>query len=187
MVRGPGIKAGSMYKFPVSSIDLAPTFLDIAGSPIPVTMEGESILRLLTTQDNNRSPPIFLEHYGEHTDSISGCPQYNGQGMANCNNHCVCEDSHNNTFSCVLTWTGADRMKLCSVQEDMGTYMELYDLLTDEDELKNLIDFIDQPGHEKYRELIRVLRACKHKNHLQKLIGNCRGERCKTVLKIMEE
>ncbi|CAG2206014.1 GNS [Mytilus edulis] len=151
MVRGPGIKPGSTYNSPVSSIDLAPTFLEIAESPIPITMQGESLLKLLTTQTYNRSSPILLEHYGEHKDEIKGCPPSTNQGMANCDNHCVCEDSHNNTFRCWVMWgePNIDKQKLCYVMEDNETFVELYDLVKDENELNNIIDYIDKPGFEK--------------------------------------
>jgi arylsulfatase A-like enzyme len=71
-----------MLQLPVSSIDLAPTFLDLAGSPIPPFMQGESLVALLTGHNTTRCSPIRLEHYGEHKDTIHGCPQYENQGMA---------------------------------------------------------------------------------------------------------
>ena len=47
LVRGPGIKAGSVPEQFVANIDLAPTFLDLAGLPIPKSMQGRSIAPLL--------------------------------------------------------------------------------------------------------------------------------------------
>ena len=47
LVKGPGIKAGSMPAQLVSNIDLAPTFLDLAGLPVPGFMQGRSIAPLL--------------------------------------------------------------------------------------------------------------------------------------------
>ena len=46
-IRGPGFKAGSVRKEPVLNIDLAPTFLDVAGVPVPKHMDGRSILDVL--------------------------------------------------------------------------------------------------------------------------------------------
>jgi extracellular sulfatase Sulf len=47
IVRGPGIEWGSSAAEPVVNIDLAPTFLDLAGvSPLPAHMDGRSILPL---------------------------------------------------------------------------------------------------------------------------------------------
>ncbi len=47
IVRGPGIKAGIAPEELVANIDLAPTFLDLAGLPIPDSMQGRSLVPLL--------------------------------------------------------------------------------------------------------------------------------------------
>lgn len=47
LVRGPGIQAGSTPAEFVANIDLAPTFLDLAGLPIPDSMQGRSLAPLL--------------------------------------------------------------------------------------------------------------------------------------------
>lgn len=47
LARGPGIKAASTPAEFVANIDLAPTFLDLAGLPIPDSMQGRSLVPLL--------------------------------------------------------------------------------------------------------------------------------------------
>ncbi len=47
LVRGPGVKAGIVPAQFVVNIDLAPTFLDLAGLPIPASMQGRSLVPLL--------------------------------------------------------------------------------------------------------------------------------------------
>lgn len=47
LVRGPGVKAGSTPEQMVANIDLAPTFLDLAGLPVPESMQGRSFAPLL--------------------------------------------------------------------------------------------------------------------------------------------
>jgi len=47
LVRGPGIKAGGVAEQMVLNIDLAPTFLDLAGQAIPDSMQGVSLAPLL--------------------------------------------------------------------------------------------------------------------------------------------
>ncbi len=47
IARGPGIKPGSTPEAFVANIDLAPTFLDLAGLPIPDFMQGRSLAPLL--------------------------------------------------------------------------------------------------------------------------------------------
>jgi arylsulfatase A-like enzyme len=47
IARGPGIKAGITPASFVANIDLAPTFLDLAGLSIPASMQGRSLVPLL--------------------------------------------------------------------------------------------------------------------------------------------
>lgn len=47
LARGPGVQAGRVPTQMVANIDLAPTFLDLAGLPIPAFMQGRSLLPLL--------------------------------------------------------------------------------------------------------------------------------------------
>ncbi len=47
IARGPSIKAGAALGHFVANIDLAPTFLDLAGLPIPESMQGRSLAPLL--------------------------------------------------------------------------------------------------------------------------------------------
>ena len=35
----------------------------------------------------------------------------------NCNHHCVCEDSKNNTYGCVIQVTDAQTLKYCEFQD----------------------------------------------------------------------
>lgn len=47
LARGPGIQAGRLPTQFVVNIDLAPTFLDLAGIPVPASMQGRSLAPLL--------------------------------------------------------------------------------------------------------------------------------------------
>jgi arylsulfatase A-like enzyme len=53
LVKGPGVRPGLVPEQFVSNTDLAPTFLDLAGLPVPATMQGRSIAPLL----RGESPP----------------------------------------------------------------------------------------------------------------------------------
>jgi arylsulfatase A-like enzyme len=64
LVRGPGIKAGSLPSQFVANIDLAPTFLDLAGAAIPASMQGRSLVPLLhgeTPRDWRQS--VYYRYY----------------------------------------------------------------------------------------------------------------------------
>lgn len=47
LAKGPGIKPGATLDSLVANIDLAPTFLELAGLPIPSSMQGRSLAPLL--------------------------------------------------------------------------------------------------------------------------------------------
>ena len=47
IARGPGVKAGSVPTEFVANIDLAPTFVDLAGLPVPDSMQGRSLAPIL--------------------------------------------------------------------------------------------------------------------------------------------
>jgi arylsulfatase A-like enzyme len=47
LARGPGIRTGHVPAQLVANIDLAPTFLDLAGLPVPDSMQGRSLVPLL--------------------------------------------------------------------------------------------------------------------------------------------
>ena len=47
LARGPGIQAGSTWAQPATQVDLAPTFLGLAGLPKPPLMDGKSLAPLL--------------------------------------------------------------------------------------------------------------------------------------------
>ncbi len=47
IARGPGIKASHVAAQLVANIDMAPTFLDLAGLPIPASMQGRSLVPML--------------------------------------------------------------------------------------------------------------------------------------------
>lgn len=64
LVRGPGIQPGSTPEAFVANIDLAPTFLDLAGLPIPSFMQGRSLAPLLRgeTPDDWRKS-LYYRYY----------------------------------------------------------------------------------------------------------------------------
>ena len=58
---GPGIGPNSVRKQPVLNIDLAPTFLDIAGVEIPDHMDGKSILNTFKSPNANHRDSFLIE------------------------------------------------------------------------------------------------------------------------------
>jgi arylsulfatase A-like enzyme len=63
LVRGPGIKAGQVPAQFVGNTDLAPTFLDLAGLPVPDSMQGRSLAPLLRGESPAGWPTTFYYRY----------------------------------------------------------------------------------------------------------------------------
>jgi arylsulfatase A-like enzyme len=96
----------------VLNIDVAPTILNLAGVPVPLWMQGRSFLPLLD-QPNAPWRDAFLYEFYEFPDS----------------DHCVRKNRGIRT----------DRWKLIHFWEEPQEW-ELYDLVRDPDETKNLIN-----------------------------------------------
>ncbi len=63
IARGPGIKAGGVPTQFVSNLDLAPTFLELAGLPVPASMQGRSLVPLLRGEEPKDWPTSFYYRY----------------------------------------------------------------------------------------------------------------------------
>lgn len=115
LVYAPGlVPAGATNEVRVRNLDIAPTFLDVAGIPAPAQFEGQSLWGLMTgaTRPQDWKEPDFIyEYYWEWTFPMTP-----------------------GTFA-----IERDRIKYIQYY---GVYdiEELYDLSRDPDELHNLID-----------------------------------------------
>ncbi|KAK7486445.1 hypothetical protein BaRGS_00022369 [Batillaria attramentaria] len=146
MVRGPGIKPGQVTQQNAMNIDLGPTFIDLSGQDVPEGMDGKSLASIWNSGRNETQAAfrteLLVEHSGEHGFAVSGCPQYRGQGMANCDQYCVCEDSWNNTFSCVRSDRPPKVYKYCVMQDNVN-FVEVYELTGDRYEFENVATTAD--------------------------------------------
>ncbi|PVD33227.1 hypothetical protein C0Q70_04478 [Pomacea canaliculata] len=167
MIRGPGIKAGQVTQENAMNIDIGPTFVALSGQDIPPQMDGKSLIELWTKKKTGAfRSDILVEHYGEHSDAFPDCPQDNGQGLFGCSSEveCVCQDSWNNTYSCVRSDRLSKVYKYCIVEET-EEFVEVYELTGDHYEFENLAQTADPT-------LLTSL-----KNDLQRLLG-CKGASC---------
>jgi N-acetylglucosamine-6-sulfatase len=105
------IKPGTVFEQFVLNIDLAPTLLELAGTPIPKTIQGRSILPLLKDSKTSWRYSFLTEYYQEK--------QY----------------PRTPTWQAVRT----DRCKYINYT-DLEGMDELYDLKADPYEMKNLIN-----------------------------------------------
>jgi arylsulfatase A-like enzyme len=138
LVRGPGIKAGQVPTQFVSNLDLAPTFLELAGLSIPDSMQGRSLVPLLRGEVPSDWPKSFYYRY------------YHSPG-------------HHNTVAHLGVRTATH--KLIFYWERKA--YELFDLIKDPTEQKNLLfgDESSRPAEvaAKFQELKdEITRLQKH-------------------------
>ncbi|KAG8181894.1 hypothetical protein JTE90_026054 [Oedothorax gibbosus] len=140
LVRGPDVQKDIQIKHPVLNIDLAPTFLELANIPVPKDYDGESFASFLknTSQTSSKRTSFIIEHQGESTRSaVPGCPQYGAGEVHTCEIDCICEDSWNNTYTCVRHLSDAANYISCMFQ-DNEQFGEAYNITEDPFQLKNL-------------------------------------------------
>jgi N-acetylglucosamine-6-sulfatase len=68
VVRGPGVAAGRTVAYPVLNVDLAPTFAELAGAPVPDSVDGRSLVPLFGDKLPDPSTwrtDFLVEHWGE--------------------------------------------------------------------------------------------------------------------------
>ncbi|XP_037518895.1 N-acetylglucosamine-6-sulfatase [Rhipicephalus sanguineus] len=142
LVRGPGIAAGRVEQGVALNVDLAPTFLDLAGLPPHGDMDGASLKPLLlggASRDSWPRQTFLVEYAGEGQEGPyhGECPVL--QGVSGCDPEveCECQDSVNNTYLCTRHISAEANTKFCTFDDDEG-FVESYNLTADPHELENL-------------------------------------------------
>lgn len=114
---------GSTPSLPVLNIDIAPTLLDLAGIEVPSAMQGRSLAPLLGGEmPDDWREDFFVEHLFDHPD----IPKHEG--------------------------VRGERFKYARYFEQVPVYEELYDLLEDPMETRNL------SGDPDFRDVLDRLR-----------------------------
>eukprot|EP01121_Diplochlamys_sp_Union-15-3_P006339 TRINITY_DN1682_c0_g1_i2.p1 TRINITY_DN1682_c0_g1~~TRINITY_DN1682_c0_g1_i2.p1 ORF type:complete len:386 (-),score=61.89 TRINITY_DN1682_c0_g1_i2:9-1166(-) len=156
MVRGPGIPKAKMLEDIALSIDLAPTFIDLAGGSVPETMDGRSLKPLLLGEAPNWRTDFLVEYFGEGLEKLGGiqtCGAINdGYGVTVC-------DAWNNTYHCVRSLTGSEDSIYCEL-DDTENFREYYDHTKDPYQLKNIVKEEDPTVIQKLTARLQVLKNC---------------------------
>ena len=125
-----GLKARGDINEMVQNIDYAPTFLELAGAPIPADIQGVSLVPLLQGKHPKNWRKSIYYHYYEYPAEHSVRRHY---GVRN------------------------DRYKLIHFYNDIDAW-ELYDLKTDPTEMHNLYGKpgMEKITREMKKELLRL-------------------------------
>ncbi|XP_064489477.1 N-acetylglucosamine-6-sulfatase-like [Ornithodoros turicata] len=163
LVRGPGVPPGSVQKAVVLNIDLAATFLDLAGIHPDPDMDGKSFKSLLA---NGEAPPswtqnFLVEYFGEGSKGQRGCPHREGLEDCDPSIECECSDSWNNTYFCTRVISQTANTKFC-IFMDNEQFVEKYDLDADPFELNNIYPSdVDSPVTRMHLKCTERLRTCR--------------------------
>ncbi|CAH1118684.1 unnamed protein product [Phaedon cochleariae] len=168
LISGPKIPKRTLTKYPVSAVDIAPTILDLADVNIPSSMDGKSFKsQLFSSAEIPTNDFIFVEYWGEGAPKTidARCPWKGDDELSECSldQWCKCQDSRNNTYSCIIELTQSQQMKFCEF-EDEQAFRETYDLMIDPYELKNLAYELSEDVVRRYQDIVRKFKTCQGRN-----------------------
>lgn len=162
VVRGPGIKANSKSTQPVMTIDLMPTFVHLASGTAPSNVDGQSLVPLLTPKQFTSvtwRKDMLIEHQGEYlVHGTENCTHT--EYLNECWPFCICEDSYNNTYSCLRTISGKDNYVLCQFS-DAANFQEFYNMTADPYQLTNDVSSLDPAYLDDLSNRLIALSVCK--------------------------
>lgn len=164
IVRGPGVKSNSKTDALALSIDLAPTFLDLAGWPLPDDMDGESLKSVILGEEEaeqeETSYRFLIEYFG----------------AANPGSECFfgtlpvpfLHDCHNNTFLALRVYDeGKDYIYsefFLSDNVPLNTsqiyFSEYYDLVKDNWQLENQVHTLSEKQVQEFKDTIMAFHTC---------------------------
>ena len=146
LVRGPGVPAGRTLPHVVGNIDLAPTFLAIAGAPVPGNVDGRSLLPLLSASPPAQSAwrsDILIESQG----GAGGVAGEDGVGVRVPAYLAVRQASADGEYI-YIEYTGSNDR-------------ELYDVKNDPNQLDNAINAMPQALVDRLAARVAALKDCR--------------------------
>ncbi len=136
IVRGPRVSAGAIRNHLVGNIDLAPTFCEIAGIPIPTSVDGRSLLGPMSdspTPASSWRQDLLIDHYG----GGQNVPPYGA-----------------------LRVERPDGQSLAYIEFTTNPENEFYDLRDDPDQLTNRYQGGDAGVIQPLAQRLHALQAC---------------------------
>ncbi|CAG0916669.1 unnamed protein product [Notodromas monacha] len=165
-VRGPGVEAGSTRNEVVLNIDLAPTFMQMAGLQPLKSMDGESFLPHMSRKLGNHGlipdgRKLFLvEYHGEGSKMVNEqCTDDTNMEGCRPDLACKCQDSTNNTYACIRNVEEHLDFLYCQFQ-DMEHFEEFYDIRHDPYQLVNQAGSLQGGWRKDFRKALKSLSQC---------------------------
>jgi len=167
------VLGGSLNKFRQEkaislNIDILPTLVEMAHQKIPTDVDGRSLLTIIKGgKEEKWRSDLLYSHVGQGVyGRVPGCDQP-VKGLAECKPNCVCNDAHNNTFSCIRNFnTESSDWSYCEFQ-DSESFIEMYDLQKDPLQKNNVAQTYNPAVIKNFH------------TRLSALIG-CSGDKCRS-------
>jgi len=156
IIRGPNVAKNVTSERPALQIDIAPTFLEIAGLDSMI-MDGVPLVKGPEISQRR----FLVEYTGEGGEGVSdACSQWNTGDFSYClpEFDCKCHDTKNNTYTCLRRIESDRNTMFCSFEDDEN-FEEYYDLDIDPYQLDNLAPALHDDIQED-RDLLADLRQC---------------------------
>eukprot|EP01103_Thecamoeba_quadrilineata_P019769 TRINITY_DN8164_c0_g1_i1.p1 TRINITY_DN8164_c0_g1~~TRINITY_DN8164_c0_g1_i1.p1 ORF type:complete len:546 (+),score=102.31 TRINITY_DN8164_c0_g1_i1:152-1639(+) len=185
-MRGPGVPENVNNTSPITTIDLLPTLMDIAGvyDFYSQDVDGVSILPLLnggTLENSGRQ--WLIEYTGEHNnggvkmkdhhikkddacqivmDGVScfSYDQFAQPPYYQGDPFCTCDDATNNTYRCLRTVNATHDWQYCEFDQD-GGFIEFYDVAVDFWNLNNSASSLSPQVHDYLQSTLETMSACQ--------------------------
>ncbi|XP_049948893.1 N-acetylglucosamine-6-sulfatase-like isoform X1 [Schistocerca serialis cubense] len=163
LVRGPGIPKKKVIYDIVLNIDLAPTIIDIANASPLINMDGKSFKQLLISVNKTNKRGFLVEYVGEGNDETIDpkCHLPVDNDISQCVQaaSCKCQDSRNNTYTCLRYMSSAENIIYCQFS-DSENYKEAYNLNADPYQLTNLAYNLSSDSESWYVKVLKYLSSC---------------------------
>lgn len=164
IVRGPGVPAGAVLDHLAGNVDLAPTFADLAGAPVPAFVDGRSLAPLL--RPGAPDPPAWrgaylIEHLRNDTgtEPPAGNTPVHGTTPGTFEPPDAAPSHAHEKSGPVPTFTAIRTLDSIYVEYHDGE-RELYDLSADPDEMDNAAASADPVKIGQLSAWLHALEAC---------------------------
>lgn len=160
IVRGPGVAEGQTLPYLTSNIDLAPTFIELAGAVPPDFVDGKSLVQLLKSplDDDENWQNLLIEFWPPKGDQDKHSPKENS-GVMEPDDVMPALKTSEVTQVRAPQWAAIRTARYLYVEYVTGE-RELYDLQVDPYELQNIYTAAQPSLLRSLEANLNALRSC---------------------------
>lgn len=141
VITGPGVAKGATTDRLTQNTDLCPTFEDLGGAKVPPSVDGRSLVPLLTGKTPPARQGVLVEHHGP--DKVASDPDFQKPASGNPPSYEAVRTAH----EVYVEYADGER--------------EYYDLRRDPNELDNAISRLPKKRLTQLQAMLHKLEKCK--------------------------